>query len=179
MIVDYIDGHREEFGVEPICSVLEIAPSTYYAAKNRAPSARATLACALHTSLRLLAPFLPYVTEEVWSWWQEGSVHHAAWPVEADLGSAAAASPSTLRAISKALAGVRGVKSQAKVKMRTEVTRAVVTGPEAEIRAAEAAAPDLRAAGAVTGELEFVVAADATELSVAADLAAPEAPTEG
>ena len=43
MIVDYIDGHRDEFGVEPICEVLQIAPSTYYAAKRRqvAPSARA------------------------------------------------------------------------------------------------------------------------------------------
>ncbi|MGD9693979.1 MAG: IS3 family transposase [Phycisphaerales bacterium] len=43
VIVDYIDEHREEFGVESICRVLQIAPSTYYAAKKRqlAPSARA------------------------------------------------------------------------------------------------------------------------------------------
>jgi putative transposase len=43
VIVDYIDEHRDEFGVEPICRVLQIAPSTYYAAKKRrsAPSARA------------------------------------------------------------------------------------------------------------------------------------------
>ena len=46
MIVDYIDEHRDRFGVEPICEVLtragmQIAPSTYYAAKTRAPSARA------------------------------------------------------------------------------------------------------------------------------------------
>ena len=40
MIVDYVDQHRDEFGVEPICSALHMAPSTYYAAKNRAPSAR-------------------------------------------------------------------------------------------------------------------------------------------
>lgn len=43
MIVAFVDEHRDEFGVEPICRVLQIAPSTYYAAKKRqfAPSARA------------------------------------------------------------------------------------------------------------------------------------------
>ncbi len=43
MILDDIDGHREEFGVEPICRALQMAPSTYYACKRRqlAPSARA------------------------------------------------------------------------------------------------------------------------------------------
>lgn len=46
MIIAYIDEHRDEHGVEPICQVLtkagaKIAPSTYYASKNRPPSARA------------------------------------------------------------------------------------------------------------------------------------------
>jgi putative transposase len=41
MMVNYIDTHRSEFGVEPICRVLQVAPSTYYAAKSRLPSARA------------------------------------------------------------------------------------------------------------------------------------------
>ena len=45
MLVDYIDQHRNRFGVEPICTVLkdagvQVAPSTYYAAKTRPPSAR-------------------------------------------------------------------------------------------------------------------------------------------
>lgn len=38
----YIDAHRDRFGVEPICTVLQVAPSSYYAAKTRPPSARAT-----------------------------------------------------------------------------------------------------------------------------------------
>jgi putative transposase len=54
VIVDYIDGHRSEFGVEPICSVLEIAPSTYYAAKDRPMSARATRDVALKATLLAL-----------------------------------------------------------------------------------------------------------------------------
>jgi len=41
VIVAYIDEHRDEFGVEPICEVLQVAPSTYYAAKKRPLSARA------------------------------------------------------------------------------------------------------------------------------------------
>ena len=40
MIVDYVDEHRDEFGVEPICRALQVAPSTYYAAKTRPPSGR-------------------------------------------------------------------------------------------------------------------------------------------
>ena len=40
-MVRYIDEHRDEFGVEPICTVLQVAPSTYYAAKSRSVSARA------------------------------------------------------------------------------------------------------------------------------------------
>ncbi|GAA4375007.1 valine--tRNA ligase [Nocardioides caricicola] len=137
-------------------------------------SARAALAIALDVQLRLLAPFLPYVTEEVWSWWQEGSIHHATWPTVTELGSAAATDPTTLDAVSAALIGIRGAKSNAKVSMRAELSRVEISGPEALVRAAEQAEGDLRKTGRITGELVFRVDAGASELSVTAELAPVE-----
>jgi valyl-tRNA synthetase len=135
-------------------------------------SAKAALASALHVQLRLLAPFLPYVTEEVWSWWQDGSVHHAAWPHADELGDAVAAGdPAMLDAVAATLAGIRGAKSQAKVSMRAEVTRAEVFGPEAMLAAAQLAADDLRKVGKIVGELVFTARPDDTEISVVAELA--------
>ncbi len=134
-------------------------------------SARATLAVALHVQLRLLAPFLVYVTEEVWSWWQEGTVHRQPWPRPADLGSAAAADPALLDAVATALGGIRGAKSKAKVGMRTEVRAAEVTGPATLVDAARAAEADLRKAGKVTGELTFTAVEGAEEITVAVQLA--------
>ncbi len=146
-------------------------------ANQSAVSARATLAVALEVQLRLLAPFLPYVTEEVWSWWRPGSVHHAAWPTVTALGSAAAEDARIIDSVAAALGGIRGAKSKAKVSMRAELARVEVTGPEQLVRHAESATSDLRAAGKVTGDLVFTVAEDATELSVTAELV--EQPAEG
>jgi len=163
----------EKFFWEFCDDYVELVKERAYAAEDTSAkaSAKATLAIALHAQLRLLAPFLPYVTEEVWSWWQEGSVHHASWPTELDLGSAAAADPDSLDAVAAALAGLRGVKSQAKVSMRAELSRATVSGPEALVRAAELAADDLRKSSRITGELAFVADESATDLSVEATLA--------
>ena len=56
MIVGFVDEHRDEFGVEPICTTLQVAPSTYYAAKRRqlAPSARAVRDVAMMQVLMVL-----------------------------------------------------------------------------------------------------------------------------
>ena len=124
--------------------------------------------------LRLLAPFLPYVTEEVWSWWRSGSIHRASWPQITELGSAAATDPAAVDAVAAALIGIRGAKSQAKVSMRAELARVEISGPEAAVTAAGLAADDLRSAGKIVGELVFT-ATDDHDISVVAELV----PTEG
>jgi len=120
-----------------------------------ADSAKATLASALSVLLRLFAPVLPFVTEEVWSWWQEGSVHRAPWPDLRRLEDLAHLGDGMVLADTAAvLAAVRKAKSEAKTSMRTEVTRATVTGPQRSLDRVAQAEGDLRAAGRIA-ELRY------------------------
>ena len=120
-------------------------------------SARAALRIALSAIIRLFAPILPFVTEEAWSWWNEGSVHRAAWPTVAELGAAsglrdavAAGDRAVLAVASDVIAAIRKAKSEAKVSMRTEVSSVQVAGPAELLDRVSLAEGDLRAAGRTT-----------------------------
>jgi valyl-tRNA synthetase len=118
-----------------------------------AASAVATLREALSVLLRLLAPFLPFVTEEVWSWWQPGSVHRSAWPDPAGLlALASAGDTAVLDAATAAIAAVRRAKSQARMPMKAPVARLILTAPQDQLDALSAAARDVSSAGRV-GEI--------------------------
>ena len=129
-------------------------------------SAVTALRAALSVFVRLLAPFLPYAAEEVWSWFGEGSVHRAAWPIadEAILLAGDDADAGLLSLVGGALVGVRGAKTAAKASQRTPVTLAVVQAP-ADVRDRLAlAADDLAAVGRIS-ELR-IEAADVDAVTV-------------
>ena len=122
---------------------------------DAAASARRALRLGLSAVLRLFAPFLPFVTEEVWSWWQDGSIHRASWPEGAGLRALGwPASEVALNAASAAIAAIRKAKSQARLPMRAPVAKLVVSAPATELEALAAVLRDLQTAGRV-GEIEL------------------------
>jgi valyl-tRNA synthetase len=149
-----------------------------------APAMAASVSRALRISLsafqRLFAPFLPFVAEEVWSWWQDGSVHHAPWPDAAELAAGAAVEGAALsgdgsgggqavdadarapeeEALAVAadvLTEVRKAKSRARRPMRAPVRRVLVRDTVRRLQALELGWDDLAQAGSIR-QLEPVVA---------------------
>ncbi len=154
---------------------LELVKTRAYGTDGHDPggaaSARATLALSLGSLQRLFAPHLPFVTEEVWSWWREGSVHRAAWPEVR--GAIASSEVSVYRVASEVLGAVRKAKSDAQRSLRTDVTRAVVRDTPERLAALVLAEDDIREAG----RIQELVTEKADELEVIVELAPPEEKT--
>jgi valyl-tRNA synthetase len=151
---------------------VELVKSRAYGGQGEGParSARRTLNSSLSVLLRLFAPFLPFVTEEVWSWWRDGSVHRAPWPAPAELGAEAAeGDPGVFAAAAGVLSEVRKAKTEAHVSMRADVARAVVRDVPVRLAAVRAAGDDLRDAGRIA-ELVLEPAGDGEEPTVDVEL---------
>jgi valyl-tRNA synthetase len=140
---------------------VELVEARAYAGSD---SARLTLRLALGALLRLLAPFLPYATEEVWSWTRQGSIHAAAWPTT-DEWPDVDGDRRLLDAASAAIGAVRKAKTDAKLSLRTEVPSVVLAAPAAFVERVRLFESDLRAAGRL-GAIDY---AEAAELVVRPD----------
>jgi valyl-tRNA synthetase len=121
---------------------LELVKGRAYGEGGDSASAHAALQLSLSVYLRLFAPFLPFVTEEVWSWWREGSIHRAPWP-SSDEFDGITGDARVLAATSEVLTAVRRAKSDARTSMRTGVASLQVTANGDDIAAVQAAEGDL------------------------------------
>jgi valyl-tRNA synthetase len=154
---------------------VELVKSRAYGARGDEASASAltALRLALGALQRLFAPILPFVTEEVWSWWHDDSIHGAAWPAAEDLLAGLPADTEVLDAVGEVLGHVRRAKTEAKVSQRTPVERVEVRAPEGFLAALMLGHDDLCDAQGIR-ELVTVAAADGTpavDITLAAESA--------
>jgi valyl-tRNA synthetase len=133
-----------------------------------ANSARAALGITNHTLLKLFAPFIPFVTEEIWSWWQEGSIHLQSWPKTSEIITNNSVGIDPLNNVTWILSEVRKVKTENKQSMKAEVKTLEIWAKEAVIEQVKDAQKDLIAAGNIK-DLKLNVSD--SEIKVKAELA--------
>ncbi|WP_109211184.1 MULTISPECIES: valine--tRNA ligase [Microbacterium] len=121
-------------------------------------SAALALRMALSTLLRLFAPVLAFAAEESWSWFNDGSVHNATWPVPLGIEG----DPAVLEVVGEALIGIRRAKTEAKVSQKAAVSHVTIAAPADAVAALRLAEGDLRAVGRIA-EIRY---ADAETLAV-------------
>lgn len=121
-------------------------------------SARITLAVVIDNIVRLLAPFLPYASEEVWSWYRKGSVHTAPWPKASALSTALSGDTDVLEVAGLALSALRKVKSEAKVGQRTPFEAVTISCADDKAQQAiEAIKSDLISTTSILNGYELVL----------------------
>ena len=133
-----------------------------------ANSARAALGITTHTLLKLFAPFIPFVTEEVWSWWQEGSIHLQSWPKSSEIITNKSIGIDPLNNVTWILSEVRKVKTENKQSMKAEVKTLEIWAKAEVIEQVKDAQKDLIAAGNIK-DLKLNVTD--SEIKVKAELA--------
>ena len=142
---------------------VELVKTRAYQDVAGSTSARASLRKAIRTLHLLFAPFLPFTTDTVWGWYEQGSVHAAVWPTPTGVTG----DDSILDATFDVLSRVRRAKTEGQVSQRHSVEKCLVQAPQAFLDSLEAGKPDLIAAGS----LDFLITTEAPELTVDVTLA--------
>jgi valyl-tRNA synthetase len=159
---------------------LELVKSRRYGDHGEAlaGSANTALLTSLSIFLRLFAPFLPFATEEIWSWWRPGSVHRASWPTAAEILVVADGGDErgahALQMAAQILGDIRKKKSEEQRPLKTPVARIVVRAPQDKLELLPDIEQDLRAAG----HIQQIDALVSEALQVDVELAAPDGPPE-
>ncbi len=155
---------------------LELVKSRRYGDHGEAlaGSANTALLTSLSVLLRLFAPFLPFATEEIWSWWKPGSVHKASWPTEAEILAVAGGADDrgvlALQMAAQILGDIRKKKSEEQRQLKTPVARVVIRAPENKLELLPDIEQDLRASGQIQ-QIDTLVS---EVLQVDVELAPPE-----
>ena len=137
---------------------LELVKMRAYGTTDISASARAALQRALSVMQRLFAPHIPFATEEVWSWWKQGSIHLAQWPTIAEITGDTKhidAFEMMLDSACNVIGVIRRTKTEAKLSQRAEVEFTSVSATDAQIALLKECIGDLQNAGVVPA-IEFV-----------------------
>ena len=136
---------------------LELVKTRAYDADEFAMSARVALQRALSAMQRLFAPHIPFATEEVWEWWQHGSIHQSSWPTTNDVLSGCALTDNfdqLLDATCTVISAIRRTKTEAKVTQKSVVEHVSVSATSEQIALLKLTLTDVTNAG-VAQVIEF------------------------
>ncbi|MEI6590874.1 MAG: class I tRNA ligase family protein, partial [Actinomycetes bacterium] len=148
---------------------LELVKERAYGQGGATPESQAsavfTLRLSLHVMLQLLAPFLPFTTEEIWSWWQKeaGSIHRSSWPQAVEVSAELdAGNHGLIELAANALTTIRKAKSDSKASMKAEIETATIEAPAAVLSSLRLFESDLKA----VGRIRDLAYEEATEVAV-------------